>query len=221
MVCIISGNVERDVRLTGDIRDVGAFGTFVALCSALTGREVNQTQLGREIGIARATALKWLETLKASYQWREVPAYSGNAVKRLSGKPKGYLADTGLACLLQRLTSVEALSASPLRGALFETWVVNGLHKQFAALPSSPGLFHWRTAGGAEVDAVLDWNGTRYPVEIKCKTQLTGHDTRGIRAFRETYASDVPGLVVYAGDACRRLDARTLAIPWNAACVES
>ena len=208
--------VERDVRVMGDIRDVGIFGRFVALCAALTAQEVNKAQFGRELGIAPVTAQKWLDTLKATYQWHEVPAFSGNAVKRLTGKSKGYLTDTGLACLLQRLTSVEALSASPLRGALFETWVANGLRKQFITLPSTPGLYHWRTGGGAEVDVVLDWNGVRYPVEIKCKTQLSGHDLRGIKAFRETYGTPSPGVIVYAGDTCRKLDAMTLAMPWNA-----
>ena len=208
--------VERDVRVMGDIRDMAGFGRFVALCAALTAQEVNKAQFGRELGIAPATAQKWLDTLAATYQWHEVPAFSGNAVKRLAGKGKGYMADTGLACLLQRLASVEALSASPLRGALFETWAVNGIRKQFSTLPASPGLYHWRTAGGAEVDVVLDWNGVRYPVEIKCKTQLSGHDLRGIRAFRETYGTEVPGVIVYAGECCRKLDDITLAMPWNA-----
>jgi len=208
--------VERDVRVVGDIRDTEHFGRFVALCAALTAQEVNKAHFGRELGIAPVTAQKWLDTLKATYQWHEVPAFSGNAVKRLAGKSKGYLADTGLACLLQRLTSVEALSASPLRGALFETWVANGIRKQFVTLPAAPGMYHWRTAGGAEVDVLLDWNGVRYPIEIKCKTQLSGHDMRGIRAFRETYGTEAPGAIIYAGDSCRKLDAVTLAMPWNA-----
>ena len=77
-------------------------------------------------------------------------------------------------------------------------------------------MYHWRTSGGAEVDVVLDWDGVRYPIEIKCQTQLSGHDLRGIRAFRETYQTDAPGMIVYAGDQCRKLDERTLAMPWNA-----
>jgi predicted AAA+ superfamily ATPase len=208
--------VERDTRGVGEIRDLAAFGKFVALCAALTAQEINTAQFGREIGVAPATARKWFEVLQATYQWREIPAFSGNAVKRLSSKSKGYLADTGLACLLQRLGSVEALSVSPLRGALFETFVANGLRKQFVTLDAEPGMYHWRTAGGAEVDVVLDWDGARYPIEIKCKTELTGHDLRGLRAFRETYGKPSPGIVIHAGTVVRKLDDLTLAMPWNA-----
>ena len=50
--------------------------------------------------------------LTATYQWGEWRAFSGNATKRVSAKPKGYLADTGLACSSQMISSpaFEALS---------------------------------------------------------------------------------------------------------------
>jgi uncharacterized protein len=60
------------------------------------------------------TAQRWLHALGATYTWIEVPAYSGNAVKRLSHKPKGYLVDTGLAAFLQRLSGPAAVEVSPL-----------------------------------------------------------------------------------------------------------
>jgi predicted AAA+ superfamily ATPase len=110
---------------------------------------------------------------------------------------------------------VEALSVSPLRGALFETFVV-GIAKQCATLDAAPGLYHWRSAGGAEVDAVVEHEGARYAIEIKCKTELTGNDLRGLRAFRAYLGHDAPGLIVYAGQTCRKLDEHTLALPWNA-----
>jgi predicted AAA+ superfamily ATPase len=208
--------IERDARIAGDIRDIASFGRFTALCAALTAQEINTAQFGREIGVTPITARKWFDVMRATYQWRSAPAFSGNTIKRLSGKDKGFVCDTGLACLLQRLTSVEALSVSPLRGALFETFVANSLKKQFATLETPPGLYHWRTGGGAEVDAVLDWDGVQYLVEVKCKTELGGFDLRGIRAFRETYGVSAPAVIVYAGDVCRKLDENTLALPWNA-----
>lgn len=205
--------IERDVRLAGDVRDIDSFGRFVALCAALSGQEINRAQLGRDIGVAAVTAQKWLEILRMTYQWHELPAYSGNTVKRLSGKAKGYFSDTGLACLLQRLSSEEALAVSPLKGAFFETLVINGLRQQQAVLPSLTGMYHWRTTGGAEVDAVLELDGKHYLVECKCTTQLSRHDLRGIMAFRATYQERAPAVIVYAGHECRKLDDLTLAMP--------
>ena len=122
--------IERDVRLLADVADWQLFGRFIRLCAALSAQEINRRQLGRELGVTPQTADRWLGLLKATYQWFEVPAYSGNAVKRVSGKPKGYLADTGMTCHAQLLSSPEALGGHPMLGALFETAVVAEIRKQ-------------------------------------------------------------------------------------------
>lgn len=210
--------VERDVRQMGNIQELASFGRFLDLSGALTAQEINRSQLGRDVGVAPRTARNWLDLLLHTYQWRELPPYHGSTVKRVSGKRKGYIGDTGLACWLQRLSSPEALAASPLLGAIFETWGVNAVHHQFVTLTVPPIAYHWRTVGGAEVDIVLERDGRLYPIEVKCKTHLNGHDSRGLRAFRQTYGPDrvMPALIVYAGEACYRVNPHTIALPWNA-----
>ncbi|MBW2257908.1 MAG: ATP-binding protein [Deltaproteobacteria bacterium] len=210
--------VDRDIRMMEDIRELAGFGRFLGVQAALTAQEINASQLGRDVGVAPSTARRWLDLLANTYQWLEIPPYHGNAVKRLSGKRKGYLRDTGLACYLQRISSPRALAASPLLGPLFETWAVNDVLRQCINLDVPPQAYHWRTAGGAEVDLVLERDGCLYPIEVKYKSNLTGHDTRGLRAFRETYAGGqvMQGLIIHAGTECYRLDAHTLAIPWSA-----
>ena len=64
----------------------------------------------------RKTAKSWADIAAATYQWIEIPAYSRNAIKRIAGKPKGYLSDTGLACYLQRISSPDGVAAHPLAG---------------------------------------------------------------------------------------------------------
>jgi predicted AAA+ superfamily ATPase len=103
-------------------------------------------------------------------------------------------------------------------GALFETCVVNLIHRQFVTLAVPPLAYHWRTAAGAEVDLILERDGKLYPVEVKCKSHVSTDDARGLRAFRETYpkAAVSRGLVIYAGRECRAVDEHTTALPWNA-----
>lgn len=210
--------IERDIRLQGEIRDVMEFTRFISLAAALTAQEINVAQLGREIGVTPRTARHWLDMLTACCQWREVPAYSGNAVKRVSAKRKGYVGDSGLACWLQRISSPETLAASPLLGAVFETLVANALLNLAGVLAMPPQPWHWRTSAGAEVDLVFERDGKLFPIEIKCKTNLTGNDTRGIRAFRDTYPERAQhGLIVYAGREVHRVSEYATAIPWDAA----
>ena len=209
--------VERDVRQLENIKDLNKFSRFVAICAALTAQEINYSELGREIGISPATANEWINVLNYTFQWREIWPYSGNMIKRISKKPKGYITDTGFACYLQRISSPNALAAHPLLGGLFETWVINTISKLFATLSTVPNMYHWRTNGGAEVDLILEIDGALYPIEIKCKTNVQSKDASGITSFCKTYPhlKIMPGLIVYAGKTCYQLPNNVIALPWN------
>ena len=115
------------------------------------------------------------------------------------------------------ISSPEALSAHPLLGNLFETWVACWISRITVSLSVPPHFYHWRSSGGSEVDIVMERDGFLYPVEVKCKTVLSGHDARGIRAFKETYGDIVKrGVVIYAGKEVRPVSDIAIAIPWTA-----
>ncbi len=211
--------IERDVRLLADVSDWHLFGRFVRLLAALTAQEINYSQLGRELGLAPQSARRWVAILKATFQWFEVPAFSGNVLKRVSKRPKGYLADTGLACALQAIPSPQVLGGHPLWGALFETAAVGDLRKQCGALSPRPNLYHWRSHGGAEVDLILEWGGRLYPVEIKAKSHPGRRDASGIAAFRKTYPRlpIAPGLVIAPVERPYPLTEQDYAVPWDVA----
>ena len=209
--------IERDVRLLAEVSDLQLFGRFLQLVSALTAQEVNYSQLGRELGLTPQTAQRWLDILKATFQWFEIPAYSGNLIKRVSSKSKGYIADTGLACLTQAISTPKAIGGHPLWGAIFETAVAAELRKQVAVSSPKPNFYHWRAHSGAEVDMILEYNGILYPIEIKAKTNPSRRDTMGISAFRKKYPelSIARGLVVAPCSNVMQLSENDYATPWD------
>ena len=209
--------VERDARLLTDVADWQQFGLFLRLAGALTAQEVHYSQLGRDLGMTPGTAKRWLQVLRGTFQWFEVPAFSGNQTKRISSKPKGYLTDTGLVCYGQQITAPAALGGHPLYGALFETAVIAEIRKQASRLERRPAFHHWRSAGGAEVDLLLERDGCFYPVEIKGTTNPGPRDASGIQAFRRSYPHlrVAPGLVVAPVEQPRRLTDDVFAIPWD------
>lgn len=179
--------VERDIRVLAEVSNQQTFSRFFGVVAAMTAQEVNHSQFGRELGVTPQTASRWLDILKATYQWFELPPYHGNLIKRLSNKGKGYLTDTGLACHLSRISSPEALAVQPIMGAIFETHVVLEIKRMFSALYAPVNLYHWRAHSGAEVDLVIERDGTLWPVEIKSKVNINSSDIRGLNAFRAAY----------------------------------
>jgi predicted AAA+ superfamily ATPase len=146
-----------------------------------------------------------------------LPAFSGNPSKRVVSRPKGYLADTGLACFHAQISSPQSLGGHPLFGPLFETAMVCEMMKQAATLPTRPAFHHWRAAGGAEVDLVLERDGVLHPVEIKLTGAPGRRHASGIEAFRAAHPHRQVGrgLMICAIDAPRWLSDEVLAIPWN------
>lgn len=209
--------IERDIRLLENIQDLSDFDRFIRIVAALTGQEINASQLGREIGISPPTANRWLNLLSHTYQWNEIYPYHGNTIKRISKKSKGIVADTGMACHLLKLTSPISVGSYPQMGALFESHVVDQIIAVSGMLSMEPALYHWRSKGGAEVDIILEQDDQFYPIEIKCKTTVTKQDARGINAFRETYPDKKiqTGVVIYAGERCYQIDENTVALPFH------
>lgn len=208
--------VERDIRTLAGIGDLQLFGRFFGLLGGLTGCEINASQLGRDLGLDRKTVQHWLSIAEATYQWMEIPAFTRNAVKRVSGRHKGYLTDSGLACWHQRVPGPDVIAGHPLQGQLIETWVVNEIVKRCRCWQVGPTFYHYRSHGGAEVDLVLEWGGTLYPIEVKAKSHPRAEDGRGIRAFRRAFPGEnmAPGLIVSAADEPIWLDEDLYTVPW-------
>ncbi|MEM9799473.1 MAG: ATP-binding protein [Planctomycetota bacterium] len=211
--------IERDARLIGEVDDWQLFGRFFRMVCASTAQEINHSKLGRELGISPQTSRRWLDMLVATFQWHEVPAWSGNTLKRVSKKPKGFLADTGTVCAAMRISSPAALADHPAIGAIHETAVVGEIRRLASVLTSKPILHHWRTHAGAEVDLILERDGVLHPIEIRSTTHPRPSDVRGIRSFRDTYPRlrVGMGLVLAPTSTVVRLTPTDAALPWDLA----
>jgi predicted AAA+ superfamily ATPase len=209
--------IERDVRVFMDVSDLREFGRFLQLVCALSAREINQSQIGRDIGITPQTAKRWLSILSATFQWFWVPPYHSNSIKRISGKYKGYMADTGVICAQQMIFSPQTLSSHPMVGFLFETAVFSEIRKLSYSISGQPGIYHWRTFGGAEVDFILERDGILFPIEVKLTSHPNRSDTTGITAFRKTYPNlrIAPGLVIAPCDRFEQISDNDYCLPWD------
>jgi predicted AAA+ superfamily ATPase len=183
--------------------------------SALTSQEMNLTELGGKIGVTHKTVDRWLSLLENTFEWLLIQPYSGNTLKRITKKPKGHIADTGLAAHLIQLMSLTTLGSYPSLEALFESFIVNQVYGAMSQLNAKPGIYHWRTHHGAEVDILFEQNGHLYPVEVKMKSHLNKNDARGLRAFREAYPSQSikTGVILYPGERCFYVDESVIAVP--------
>jgi hypothetical protein len=165
--------VERDVRQVMNVQDLTTFQRFLRLCAGRTGQLLNLNGLANETGVSQATVRAWMSVLESSGLVHLLPPYHRNFGKRLVKTPKLYFLDTGLACWLLGIRSEEVLTLHPLRGELFETWVVSEFLKARynAGLPAD--LYFWRDNNGVEADLLFESGTGLQAVEIKSGQTVT------------------------------------------------
>jgi len=105
--------------------------------------------------------------LETSFIAFRFPAFHSNQRKRLVKMPKLHFFDTGLACWLFGIRSVDQLRSHPLRGAIFEIWVVSEIMKHRTNGGVTGGVSFYRDRDGVEADMVIEDGGRLVAVEKK------------------------------------------------------
>ena len=209
--------VERDVRRITRVGDLSAFQRFVELCAGRTAQLLKYSGLASDCGISQPTAKAWFSILEAGFIAFHLPAFHAKFRRRLVKMPRLYFYDTGLACWLLGIREPGQLRTHPLRGALFETWVVSEVLKHRTHSSQAGGLSFYRDSNGVEVDLVVDDRDAVTLIEAKSAATPRSRLLNYARRVRTVLSGVRPRpevVLVYGGiDFQRRSDARI--VPWR------
>ncbi len=197
----IATYIERDIRQVLRVHDLSVFQRFVRLCAGRNGQLLNLNALAGETGVSQKTARSWLSVLESSYIVHLLPPYFRNFGKRLVKTPKLYFLDQGLACWLLGIRSHEHLALHPMRGAIFESFIISEFLKSRYNRGQPPDLYFWRDNNGLEADIVFERGTKLQPVEIKSGQTITGDSIRaGLKAARFAGEEALQPWLIYGGD---------------------
>lgn len=193
--------VERDVRSIKNIGSLSSFSRFLSLCAGRIGQLLNIDSLASDVGIASNTAKEWLSILEASYIIYTLKPHHKNFNKRLVKRPKLYFYDTGLACNLLQINSVNELDMHFAKGNLFENFILTELLKKRFNNAKTSNLYFWRDHHGKEIDCIIEKANSLIPIEIKSsKTYQKEHFKHMNYWNKLSDNSKENSYLVYAGD---------------------
>ncbi|MCX5826732.1 MAG: ATP-binding protein [Deltaproteobacteria bacterium] len=199
----VTAYVERDVRQMLKIQELETFQRFVRLCAGRTGQLLNLSSLATECGVTHNTAKSWISVLEASYLVFLLRPHAINFNKRLIKMPKLYFYDVGLVAWLLGIRTTEQMETHPLRGSIFETFIISELVKSRLNRGDRPAFYFWRDSNGNEVDLIVEQGTRLMPIEIKSGRTLTHESFAGLERWC-ALAGDkavMPSLI-YGGDEC-------------------
>lgn len=180
--------IERDVRQLAEIGNLEAFARFMALAAGRTAQQLNFSAIGGDTGVSHNTVRAWFSILEASFLVLRLPAWHGNPRKQLVKAPKLHFLDSGLACHLLGIRSADELRHHPLRGAIFESWVVSEIYKHRVHRGEPNGMYHFRRVRGTEVDLVVQNGLSLIGCEVKSAATLDNSFFQHLRRFDEFMA---------------------------------
>ena len=210
----ISTYLERDVRQILAVNDLDRFATFIRLCAGRCGQLLNLQSIGGECGITYNTVKSWLSVLQASGIIKLLRPWHANIGKRLVKSPKLYFLDTGLACFLLGIQKPDHLTGHPLRGALFETFVVSEAYKQHDHAGKSERLWFYRDSHGNEVDLLAGSETELSAWEIKSASTVSPDFFKGLCNLEKNASGLKEQGLVYGGNK-KMIRQGVNIIPWK------
>ena len=171
------------------------------------GQLLNLASLAADCGVSQPTARRWLSTLEASFIVFRLPPFHANVGKRLVKRPKLYFHDPGLAVSLLGIDTHEQLATHPLRGAMFEGWLVSEVVKWHRHRGRRPQISFFRERDRLEVDLVIERGVELTLIEAKAGRTPSSEHFAAFPAFAERISARgderwrvAQRMVVYGGE---------------------
>ncbi len=157
--------LERDIPALGPRIPSETLRRFWTMLAHNQGQAFNASVLARSLGVSGVTVGRYLDLMVDLLLVRRLVSWRGNLGRRLVKAPKTYLRDAGVCHALLGIESLDDLLGHPVAGGSWEGFVIENI---LCGLPQNASCGYYRSAGGAEIDLVIEFGGGRtWAIEIK------------------------------------------------------
>lgn len=165
----INTYIERDIKQLLNVGKTIEFYNFMQYIAVRTAQKLNYSIIANEVGVDSKTIKNWISILESSGIIYLLQPYYSSLSNRIIKSPKLYFMDTGLCSYLAKYPNPETLEVGALSGAIFETFVVSEIIKNFTSNGIDPkiNLYYYRDKDQKKVDLIYVEGEILYPIEIK------------------------------------------------------
>lgn len=177
--------LKEEIQLESLTRSLPQFSRFLEVAAQSFTEVLNYSKIGRDCDQSPKTTLNFFEILADTLIGFKLMSWSESKRKQLASHPKFYFFDNGVTCaLLSR--HLDPLDP-PLRGRLFEQWIINEVRARVDYDHREIQLYSWRPKqGSAEVD-LFAARGKKplFAAEIKSFGRPLDEHFKGLSALHE------------------------------------
>ena len=164
-LAFISSYLERDIPQFGPRIPAETLRRFWTMLAHNQGQLHNAASLGRGLDLKGVTIARYLDLMVDLLLVRRLQPWTTNLGRRLVKAPKVYVRDSGICHALLGIETMDHLLGHPAVAGSWEGFVIENI---IGALPGRATWGFYRSAGGAEVDLVVEsGKGELWAIAIK------------------------------------------------------
>jgi predicted AAA+ superfamily ATPase len=208
---------SRDAASLGLDVDSSKLYSYLRAMAATVAQMPTDASLHQAAQVSAPSASKYESALTQVGLVSRVPAWSTNALTRLSKASKITFLDTGLMAAVNGWSLDDLELDGGKRGQVIENFVIQQIRSEAENLGLT--LHHLRNSSGThEIDLLLeDRNGALVAIEIKASQLVDDDDAKHLRWLQKEHPAKIKAAIVfYAGRYPLKLKDGVLAIPISA-----
>lgn len=159
--------LERDIPMLGPRVPAQTLERLWMMLAHNQGTNINASKLAGALEVSNTSIGRYIDLLVDLLLVRKLAPYTTNIKKRLVKSPRIYVRDSGITHALLNIKNYNDLLGHPVVGKSWEGFVIENI---MAILPESAQAFYYRTAGGAEIDLLIEFGTSPrefWAIEIK------------------------------------------------------
>ena len=197
--------LREEIREQALVKDIGMYARFLDVAAIVSGQWLNYSKIASDTEIPKETVRRYMQLLEDTLIIHRLESFHprNKITRRVIQRDKILFFDVGVRNALIGLTRGKLTSDQ--RGILFEQWFLLQVIAINRALDKGWKISSYLTAGGAEVDIVLETPDEIIGIEIKSGKSVHASWLAGLRSLESFVGTYKPlrKWVAYTGD--RRL----------------
>jgi len=147
---IVSAYLLKDILVLDGLRNSSKMRDLCRLIAFQLGNEVSCEELGRQLGMNKATVEKYLDLLSKVFVVFRLGAYARNLRKEITKPGKWYFFDNGIRNAI--ISNFSPLAVRQDTGALWESYLISERLKNTYNTGTPSNFYFWRTYDQQELD---------------------------------------------------------------------
>ncbi len=177
--------IREEIREEQVVRKLDPFLRFLEVAAQMDGKIVNASSIASDAQTEAKTVSRYYEILEDTLIGLHLDSYHRSVRKAQRQAPKFYFFDNGVSRALAGLNGIEVRRSSKEYGDLFESFLINEIHRLNHYYETGFRFSYLRTKDGLEIDLIVEKQ--RQPpilIEIKSSTHVDEKKFENLRALK-------------------------------------